>query len=98
MAVLDQQIFNMKLTKKQREEFADDKNITGFEVIYDKLTANSIDDGDANEHEVVIQNLNNKTFYQFFYDEWIGTSTEIEDIPDEMEEVKPKTVTITIYE
>ena len=88
----------MKLTKKQRQEFADDKIINNFKVIHDKLRANSIDDGDANEHEVVIQNLNDKTFYQFFYDEWIGASTELEDIPNEMEEVKPKQITITIYE
>ena len=86
-----------KLTKEQIEQFIDEREIEGFEIIQDTLVNDYIDDGDFNPHVVIIKSIEGK-FYNFGYDQWIGAELKEDDIDSDLIEVEPVEKTIIIYQ
>lgn len=80
------------------------KPIGGYKFIENKLTGS---DG-GGDYDLVIQEVSSGKYYALSYTEWDMDNTDFDydsetigdrcDLPDEMDEVKPKQKTITVYE
>lgn len=68
-----------------------------YKLIHDKITSSDPEDGGA-DHEVVINRKSDNKFFTFYYSDWDMDYNFERDFPENLVEVYPKKVTITIYE
>ncbi len=79
----------------------------GYEIISNTITSADAEDGGA-DHTLVIKRLSDGEYFKTFYCDWDMDNTDYDEEDDEIGErcdlncvlspVKPKTITITVYE
>lgn len=75
-----------------------------FKVIQDEITSSDFEDG-GSDHEIVIQDLSTSKFYKGYYTDWdIDFNFEYKngevmrcDFDNDLNEVFPEQITITVY-
>lgn len=69
----------------------------GFVCVKDEITSSDPEDGGA-DHDCVIKRLSDNKFFEFIYCDWDMDYNFDRDFPENLKEVFPKDIVVTVYE
>lgn len=96
----------MEKQKISREKIKVDKNILrdiiygdkneNFKLVEDKITNSDPEDGGA-DHLLIIQRKSDSKYFRTYYSDWDMDYNFERDFPEDLSEVFPEQVTITVF-
>jgi len=86
----------IKVDKEELREVIYGATKSDFKVVENKITSSDPEDGGA-DHTLVIQRKSDNKYFRMYYSDWDMDYNFERDFPEELTEVIPEQVTITVF-